>query len=151
MSATNIVSLTEAKNYLRIDDDLTSDDTYITSLIYAAVNTVERVTNIFAYARDKVYNVSSGLLRVYDYPINSVVAPTDYEMETLDNYANITFDNELETVTLNVGFSDAADYPTDLKIVILELISLMYYDRKDASALSELSKSILNNSKRFLI
>ena len=76
MSYLSIISLAEAKNYLRVDDTLTADDDQITNMINSALKYVEDWTNIILYAREKSYIVVGGSKRVYDYPINSVIKPS---------------------------------------------------------------------------
>ena len=44
-TATEIVSLTDVKNYLKLDTDLTADDTLITQLISAARIFTEKYCN----------------------------------------------------------------------------------------------------------
>ena len=45
MSYLNIISLEEAKNYLRVDIDLTEDDNQITAMIKSSLGFVEKHTN----------------------------------------------------------------------------------------------------------
>jgi hypothetical protein len=58
-------------------------------------------------------------------------------------------------VTLNVGYTDPLDVPNDLIEVAYEMIDLMYYSPETGksikSDLSELSKMVLSNYKRFFI
>ena len=71
MAYLDIIPLSDAKVYLRIDDDLTEDDNQITRMINASLSYIERYTNVILYDRDKEYRLINGCVRVYDYPVNS--------------------------------------------------------------------------------
>ena len=75
MAYIDIIPLADAKVYLRIDDTLTEDDAQITRMISAALSYVENYTNHILVSADKTYRMVNGFVRVYDYPINSVVSP----------------------------------------------------------------------------
>ena len=75
MAYTDIITLADAKTYLRIDDTLTEDDAQITRMIKASLSQVERITNHILFARAKSYIVEDYSVNVYDYPINSLTTP----------------------------------------------------------------------------
>ena len=74
MAYIDVITLPDAKVYLRVDDDLTEDDTQIIRMINGALSYIEQYTNIYFFARDKSYNVIDSCVKVYDYPINSEVS-----------------------------------------------------------------------------
>ena len=116
MAYIDIISLSEAKNYLRIDDTLTEDNNSITRMINAAFKYIENYTNIIVDPKDIIYNVKNGSARIYDYPINTDVSTlTDYVFEKNSLY-DIVCDNTGNTteLTLNVGFVDPLNVPSDL-------------------------------------
>ena len=76
MAYIDIISLANAKLYLRVDDTLTEDNAQITNMISVALKHVEDNTQILVYARDKTYRMINGFKRVYDSPINSVIKPS---------------------------------------------------------------------------
>lgn len=76
MAYIDVISLANAKLYLRVDDTLTEDDAQITNMINVALKHVEDNTQILVFARDKTYRMINGCIRVYDYPINSVIKPS---------------------------------------------------------------------------
>lgn len=123
MAYIDVVSLAEAKQYLRVDDGFTADDSLITLLIDAAGSYVERHTNHLLFAREKTYKFYDGCVRVYDYPINSVTSPTDVESEELSLYT--LYEYSSGDLVLNVGY-DVADVPPMLKIKMMEVIDAMY-------------------------
>jgi len=123
MSYLSVITLERAKNYLRIDPDLTEDDAEITSMINASLRYVEQRTRHFMYARDVVYN-GSCQVKVYDYPINSVV--TDPAPWSLTRTMYTIFP-DVKTVTLNVGY--LADEVPDIFIQsALQMIKVWYYE-----------------------
>jgi len=157
MSYIDVIPLTEAKIYLRIDDTLTEDDAQITRMINGALSYIERWTNVMVFAREKTYKMVNGCVRVYDYPINSYTDPVeaDLTIEEKTLYNNIGYGNTTSNLTLNVGHVSPEDVPDELKEVALEIIDLMYYEHETGKKLdkdlSSLSINILNQNKRFLL
>ena len=156
MAYLDIITLAEAKTYLRIDDTLTEDDAQITRMIKASLSQIERATNYILFARSKDYVVENCSVNVYDYPINSLTTPTT--ATSLEKSIYTTYSTIVATdlkVTLNVGYVDPLDVPSDLIEVAFEMIDLMYYSPETGksikSDLSELSKMVLSNYKRFFI
>lgn len=156
MAYLDIIPLSEAKIYLRVDDTLTEDEAQITRMIKASLSTIERITNHIFFARNKEYLFKECKVNVYDYPINSVVTPSDttsVEKSIYTSYTTTSSDNL--KLTLNVGYTDVADVPSELIDVAYEMIDLMYYSsetgKKASTDLSELSKMILDNYRRFII
>ena len=129
MAFIDVVTLVEAKAYLRVDDGFTADDSLITLLINVAGDYIERYTNHLLYARDKTYQFYDGGVRVYDYPINSQVSADTVESEVLSLYTFYEGDDE---VTLNVGYA-VVDVPPMLKVKMLEVIDAMYNGNDNAS------------------
>ncbi len=76
MAYIDVISLANAKLYLRVDDTLTEDNAQITNMISVALKYVEDYTQILVFDRDKTYRMINGCVRVYDYPINSVIKPS---------------------------------------------------------------------------
>ena len=153
MAYTDVITLADAKLYLRIDDTLTDDDAQITRMISSALSYVEKWTNVLVYARNKDYLIVDGIIRVYDYPINSVVSPDEADMTITRKTLYTIYEYNTDTdLTLNVGYANPDDVPQELKDVALEIIDNMYYrnDWKNMG-LSPLSIDILNKHKRFII
>lgn len=123
MSYLTVISLAEAKQYLRVDDGFTADDALITMLINTVSENVERYTNHILYSRNKKYFVPATGLRVYDYPITATVSGHVPDSEAPSHVCYITSDSEVE---LTVGYADPADVPATLKLAILEGINTMY-------------------------
>lgn len=151
MSYLSIISLEDAKTYLRIDDTLTEDDANITRMIKSALSQVELLTNHILFARAKDYLFVDCKVSVYDFPINSVTAPTE-DLTTVKKTLYNTYstsDSTQETLTLNVGYSDVSDIPFELVEVGYEMIDIMYYAKENK--LSMMSKNTIDNYRRFII
>lgn len=152
MAYIDVITLPDAKVYLRVDDDLTEDDTQIIRMINGALSYIEQYTNIYFYARDKSYNVIDSCVKVYDYPINSEVSEYT-EKETLTLHTNYTTD--LDTFTLNIGYTDNDDIPQELLEVAYTMIKSMYYEKESnksiLDSLDTLSMMTLNQYKRFIL
>lgn len=150
MAYLDVISLERAKNYLRIDSDLTEDDAEITSMINACCMYVEKRTNHILYSRDKVYN-GSCQVKVYDYPINSIVAPID-PLPWFLTRGMYTVYPDVKTVTLNVGYDDG-EVPDDLIQPALQMLKVFYYESEkqfNSTLIPESVKEMLDVNKRFL-
>lgn len=151
MAYINVITLADAKNYLRIDDTLTEDDAQITRMIKAALSYVENYTGHLVYARDKDYRLIDGKVTVYDYPINSEVT-VDLDVENKTLHKNYTLGTSNDLITLNVGY--ASDVPDELLEAAYEIIDIYYYGKesgKTMADLSPLSRQGLDQYKRFII
>lgn len=151
---TDIISLEQAKIYLRIDDTLTEDDLQIERMIKGSLSFIEQYTNYIFFPRDKDYRLINGCVRVYDFPINSeVTTGLEVTNKTLYNIYQKGYNNDL--ITLNVGYADSADIPQELIEVAYVMIKNMYYEKDNnktfADSLDSLSKIILENYKRFIL
>ena len=150
MAYIDVITLERAKNYLRIDTSLTDDDTEIISMINAALRYVEKATNHLVYARDIVYK-GSCQVKVYDYPINSVVTdPAPYVCEGATYVVYV----DTKTVELNVGYDDPANVPDELIQAALQMIKVWYYESEkqvNSTLIPESVKEALNAYRRFII
>lgn len=155
MSYLTVITLAQAKEYLRVDDTLTEDDAQITRMINGALAYVEKWTNILVFDREKTYLMVNGCINVYDYPINSVTTPTDINVDYKTLY-NQYYTTSVDTsdLVLDVGYDDPDDIPQDIIEVAYEIISLFYYEKetgKGVKDLSSLSIDVLNTNKRFIL
>lgn len=107
----DIISLAEAKLYLRVDDTLTEDDAQITNMINSSLQYVEDWTNIIMFSRAKTYRFVNSFVKVYDYPINSVTSPLANVYAT--GTAKCTSVIAGNTTTLNGLLYTASATPTD--------------------------------------
>tara|TARA_R110000803_G_scaffold63443_2_gene124116 strand:- start:991 stop:1464 length:474 start_codon:yes stop_codon:yes gene_type:complete len=157
MAFIDVITLAQAKEYLRVDDDLTEDNASITIMINTALKYVEDYTNVLVYARNVNYRFINGCKNVYTYPINSAVSPVlaDMTVKNYTLYTSYSYGSDNTVLTLNVGHLLPADVPDDLRSVALEMIDLLYYEHESGKSfpkdVSSLSKAILDQSKRFII
>lgn len=148
MSYLTVIPLARAKNYLRIDPDLTEDDAEITSMINACCMYVEKRTNHLLYARDKVYT-GSCQVKIYDYPVNSI--KTDPAPWSLTRTMYIIFP-DVKTVEINVGYLPD-ECPDDLIQPIMQMLKVFYYESEkqfNSTLIPESVKEMLDVNKRFL-
>ena len=153
MAYIDVITLADAKLYLRVDDTLTEDDAQITRMINAALSYVEKYTNVIVFARDKEYRLTDGCVRVYDYPINSEVT-ADLTAVNKTLYTNYTFGTSNDLIELNVGYVDETDIPQEVIEAAYEIIDIYYYGKesgKTMADLSPMSKQGLDQFKRFLM
>ena len=156
MAYLDIISLADAKVYLRIDDTLTEDDAQITRMISGALSYVENYTNHILFARDKEYRLVNGCVRVYDYPINSYTLPIEADYDEIENktlYTNYTYGSDNGLLDINVGY-DVADIPQALIEVAYEIIDIYYYGKESGKTMADISplnKQALNQYKRFIL
>lgn len=155
MAYTDVISLTEAKLHLRIEDD--SFDAEITRMIASALQVIEKYTNHIAFARDKKYYVEyDGCVDTYDYPINSQVDPapeTPIDAKRRGNRTVYTHTADTEII-LNVGYTDPAEFPEALKEAALEIINVWFYGSEKGmnhELIPNAVWSVINMHKRFMI
>jgi hypothetical protein len=149
MAYIDVITLERAKNYLRVDLDMTDDDAEITSMINASLSYAERRTNILVYARDKTY-IGSCQVKVYDYPINTIVTDPAPFVLYRELYAIFP---DAKTVVLNVGFTDPEDVPDQLIQPCLQMIKVWYYESEkqvNSTLIPESVKEALDTLRRFI-
>jgi hypothetical protein len=157
MAYSSIISLQEAKNYLRIDTDFTEDDLSIQAMLKSAIRYVENHTQHYFFAKDVQKVIIDAKVRVYDYPLNSLVSPTEnVESKIYPTWTEYTVtDSSLTHITVNVGYEASADVPEDLKQVALFLLDMYYYgkegEKSNTGGLPQYHIDTLNFYKRFII
>jgi hypothetical protein len=148
MAYIDVITLARAKNYLRIDSDLTDDDTLITSMINGALRFIEKRTNHIMFIQEKVYN-GSCQVKVYDYPINSIVTnPAPFKVD----FSLFTIYPDVKTVTLNVGYG-VDEVPDDLIQAGLQMIKVWYYESEkqvNTTLIPESVMQVIDINKRFI-
>lgn len=127
----NILSLEDAKRYLRLDSDFTADDCDIEMMIESAFDFISKHTNYIFSPHDKTYNGVKGWydgcepLVIFDYPINT----TEFGDKVPLYYSGFVKFLNTESITLNVGFASNSDdnFPTPLLMCAKQMISVYYY------------------------
>lgn len=150
MAYIDVITLERAKKYLRIDADLTEDDSEITSMINAALRFVEKRTNHIMFAQEKTYT-GNCQVKVWDYPINATV-PAEPELFVCHFTTYDVWPCE-KVVTLNVGYSTPDLVPDDLIQAALQLIKVWYYESEkqvNTTLIPESVKEVLYLNARFI-
>ncbi len=149
---TDVISLQQAKLYLKIDDGQTVTDDEITGMINSALSFIEKRTNHIFKTRDKVYFKDCALVqqvRVYDYPIDNT--ETELEIEYRPLYAIVPTVNNM--VTLTTGYTSVEDIPSELIDSALQLINFWFYNSETKNAMNSVPDFVLSNidvNRRFL-
>lgn len=139
MSYLSQISVTDAKDYLRLDG--TNLDTTLELLIEAACVHFERETNHLIYQREKTYPKG----RIYDFPFT--LTEDQKEFVTDKSLYFVT----QEEITLNVGYA-SGELPKSIKNCILDLVMLDFYNTEsDESTLRRrATHRTINDYKRFI-
>jgi endo-1,4-beta-mannosidase len=152
---TDVISLEQAKLYLKIDDGQTITDDEITGMINSALSYIEKRTQHIFKTRDKVYYKDCALVQkatVYDYPINNpegegFIAGIVYKT----NKAIVPTVNDM--VTLNIGYDAIEDIPAELIDSALQIINFWFYNSETKNAMNTIPDFVLSNldtNRRFI-
>jgi hypothetical protein len=149
---TDVISLEQAKLYLKIDDgqDITDDE--IIGMINSALSYIEKRTNHIFKTRDKVYYKDCALVqqvKVYDYPIDNSVTELDITYRPL--YAIVPTVNDM--VTLTIGYEALEDIPVELIDCALQIINFWFYNSETKNALNTIPDFVMANidlNRRFI-
>jgi hypothetical protein len=143
MDQLNVVSLADAKMYLRLDLDYTIEDGLITSLIKSAVNQAEQFTLQVLWQRQlSLITPVSGAVKIYEYPLISVETVVDPDMVAL-TFETIETQGFTEVISSTAGFNTVtfvagygwnyeggSEVPDDIETAIKEMIAF-YYENRD--------------------
>jgi len=146
----DVISLEQAKLYLKIDDGQTATDNEIIGMINSALSFIEKRTNHIFKTKDKVYYKDCNLVqqvKVYDYPITTEGLDIQYRQL----YAIVpTVD---DTVTLSLGYSSVEDIPSELIDSALQLINFWFYNSETKNAMNTIPDFVMVNidvNRRFI-
>lgn len=171
MTATDVVTLSEAKAFLRVD--FSDDDALITSLIKAAVGLIERSTEHRLYRRAEIVKTSKIGYTAFQYPLHGAEATAmdsqgtytmQYRYETLrtelfwgngfwyegnyDYFFNPSYYNTACVtnfdLVLDVGYDSVDLIPDDLITAVKQVI-VDRYENRDIT-----EQQLLNNISIFI-
>jgi hypothetical protein len=128
-SYANIIPLTQAKNYLKIDELQTETDDEITTMIKSALSFIEKRTGHIFVTKNKTYYscaLTSSVI-VYDCPIISDNTEIQYRA------TNAIVPTVNGSVILEVGYTDFDDIPSELIDAALQLIKVWFYESETQS------------------
>jgi uncharacterized phiE125 gp8 family phage protein len=167
--STHVLTLTECKTHLRVDSS--ADDTYITSLLYAAENQAETILRRSLLATTLVLQLDAfpacRTIELDRGPVSSITSVSYFDADdaaqTLAG-ANYTLDNksvpdvvQLEpdlywpdykrdrrnaiSVEYVAGFASAAAVPVEITIAILQLVA-HWYSNREAVVMSSIGYAV---------
>lgn len=148
---TDVISLEQAKLYLKVDDGQTITDDEITGMINSALSFIEKRTNHIFKTREKVYFKDCALVqqvKVYDYPIDNI---DELDIIYRPLYAIVPTVNNM--VTLTTGYTSVEDIPSELIDSALQIINFWFYNSETKNAMNSVPDFVLSNidiNRRFL-
>jgi hypothetical protein len=148
---TDVISLEQAKLYLKVDDGQNITDDEITGMINSALSFIEKRTNHIFKTREKVYFKDCALVqqvKVYDYPIDNI---DELDIIYRPLYAIVPTVNNM--VTLTTGYTSVEDIPSELIDSALQLINFWFYNSETKNSMNSVPDFVLSNidvNRRFL-
>lgn len=137
----NVISLAQAKLYLKIDALQTETDNEISSMIKSALSFIEKRTGHIFVNKNKTYYscALTDSVIVYDYPIdNSVTALAIQYRQT-----NAIVPTISGSVILTLGYSTIDDVPNELIDAALQLIKVWFYESETQSNTTLIPLSVM--------
>jgi len=154
--ASEPITLSEAKDSLRIPSGQTIDDDYITALISAAREQAEQFIDRPICQADFVivYNFINASRFILRYPASSVASVTYRDLEYAEQVAAFTYDaqlNELffdeiiagDSVKITITSGQTSGYPESLKRGILMILGDLYTGRTSAEFINKAAQMML--------
>src|SRR5690554_6711079 len=131
----DIISLSDAKKYLRLDSGFTDDDDDIKRMISGAFGYCEMVTNHLVFKRKVTYHKfpTEERLIVYDYPI---------EDNTGKVGTGFTDFGAVDSITLDVGYAKKDDVPPAIIEAAMQIIELWYYGKEGSLLTSNIPDKV---------
>jgi len=145
----DVISLDQAKLYLKIDTLQTETDNEITSMINSSLSFIEKRTGHHFKTKNKTF-YSCALVNsviVYDYPIIDVPAGT--QVRQLNSIVP-TVDG---SVVLELGYASLEDIPSELIDAALQIIKVWFYESEKQENTSLIPLSVLqaiDANRRFI-
>lgn len=149
----NIISVAEAKHYLRLDDDFTDDDELIEDLIASVLEYITKQTNYVFKVQNKTYRQDYDCNTfIYDYPVNT----NDFRPNIPLYYSGYIKFVGADVITASVGFSSKTDegFPMALISCAKQMLSVYYYqaEKNENTTLLPLNvKETIDTYRRFII
>lgn len=143
---TDVISLNQAKLYLKVDAGQTETDAEITQMINSSLAIIEKRTNHIFKTRNKEY-FGDATAMVYDFPIQN--APANTEIRPL--YSIVPTLNGF--VSLNIGYSNLEDIPNELIDCALAIINFWFYNSETKGADNSIPKFVemaIDQNRRFI-
>ena len=149
----NIISVAEAKHYLRLDSDFKEDDSDIERMIASALEYITKNTNYVFRVQNKTYwGHCFEDLYIYDYPVNT----TDFSPNIPLYYSGYIKFKNVENITASIGFTSKADdgFPSALIDCALQIIKYYYYGsetNENSTLMPQSVEEIIRTYRRCII
>ena len=149
----NIISVDEAKKYLRLDEDFNEDDSDIERMIASALEYITKNTNYVFRVQNKTYRQDSDSnVIIYDYPLNT----TDFSPNIPLYYSGYIKFKNTDVVTASIGFTSKADegFPSALIDCALQIIKYYYYGsetNENSTLMPKAVEDIIRDYRRCII
>lgn len=148
MTYNEILPLAEVKNYLRLEEDFTEDDTAIERMVRSALEFIEKRTNhIFQLRTDVNYTSNGNCITVFDYPIR-------YSGDDVVLYYSDKVVFHSKSIIADVGYLSIDDVPSALIDAALQMIKVWYFEAEkqaNTTLLPENVLQIINTYRRFTV
>lgn len=148
MTYNEILPLAEVKNYLRLEEDFTEDDTALERMVRSALQFIEKRTNhILALKTNVPYSSNTRCITVFDYPIR--YSGDDVVLYYADK--TVFYSQKVE---VDLGYESIDDVPSALIDCALQIIKVFYFEAEkqaNTSLLPENVMQIINTYRRFTV
>lgn len=147
----SVITIDQAKLYLRIDDALDAgQEAELQSMIDASEAFIERKTGHILENALRLYRKSAdGCIRIYDTPVTADLSSVDHEIKN----GYILINNE-DSILVQVGYLTPEQIPQDLINAALMMLKVWYYESEkqvNTSLIPEAVRQVIWNRKRFVI
>ena len=149
----NIISVYDAKRYLRLDDGFTEDDVDIERMIASALEYITKQTNYVFRVQNKTYRQDYECnTYIYDFPVNT----TDFSPNIPVYHSGYIKFRKTDVVTASVGFSSKNDdmFPHALIDCALQIIKVWYYSsetNENSTLMPKAVEDIIRTYRRCII
>ena len=137
----DVISLEQAKLYLKIDSLQIETDAEITNMINSSLSFIEKRTGHIFKTKSKTY-YSCALVNsviVYDYPIDNTITLLDIQYRQ----TNAIVPTINGSVALTLGYDNIDDIPSELIDVALQLIKVWFYESETQSNTTLIPLSVM--------
>jgi len=147
----DVISLDQAKLYLKIDTLQTETDDEITSMIKSSLSFIEKRTgHIFLTKNKTFYSCAlTNSVIVYDYPIDNTVTLLNIQYRQ----TNAIVPTVGGSVLLTLGYTSLDDIPNELIDAALQIIKVWFYESEKQENTSLIPLSVLqviDANRRFI-
>lgn len=150
MTYNEILPLAEVKNYLRLEDDFTEDDTALERMVRSALQFIEKRTNHVLQLRTSItYNNDCGTITIFDFPVrfpNSGDIKIHYGPDLTTVYSS--------TIIAELGYESLSDVPSAFIDASLQMIKTWYFEAEkqaNTTLVPENVLQIINAYRRFTV